>query len=398
MNPNWAMRLQFDASAGQTRLDTLTLDCRVRVGHTLVVSRGLPNEEFIQVMGFGSILTVDVLGNSHSAGDSVELADAIPPPSPAPPPPPSPSPPPPSLPGAVPPPSPPAAPPRPPLWPDFNFTFWTGIDIFTGPSPPSPPGSPPGSPPPPPVPSPPPPAPFPPLQGVQEITSAVTGEPPAGHFGDLEVIVMTASVVAVILCCGGVCFFIFMKRKAKHLRDLSQTQRLKVRKARIARRSLLGQGIDSQDLPEAPIDLDEVSRTAFDSKGELTDDMEQFLQMRMLGKKGGEYSGRGPNGEESSDDDELSTDGPSAPVPSSTEILKQARAKANQQAAQEARATFSDTSVPPSAPGASSHPLISKPAHPKPAAPGTEGSTSAPTPLNTGWSAPPNRDQSVHYL
>ena len=68
------------------------------------------------------------------------------------------------------------------------------------------------------------------------------------------------------------------------------------------------------------------------------------------------------------------------------------------QAAQEARATFSDTSVPPSAPGASSHPLISKPAHPKPAAPGTEGSTSAPTPLNTGWSAPPNRDQSVHYL
>ena len=103
---------------------------------------------------------------------------------------------------------------------------------------------------------------------------------------------MTASVVAVILCCGGVCFFIFMKRKAKHLRDLSQTQRLKVRKARIARRSLLGQGIDSQDLPEAPIDLDEVSRTAFDSKGELTDDMEQFLQMRMLGRKGGDYSAR----------------------------------------------------------------------------------------------------------
>ena len=43
------MELQSGAAAGQARLDTLSLDCRVRVGHTLVVSYGLPNEELITV-------------------------------------------------------------------------------------------------------------------------------------------------------------------------------------------------------------------------------------------------------------------------------------------------------------------------------------------------------------
>ena len=67
------MELQSGAAAGQARLDTLSIDCRVRVGHTLVVSYGLPNEELITVAGFGSILTVDVLRNAHAAGEIVEL-------------------------------------------------------------------------------------------------------------------------------------------------------------------------------------------------------------------------------------------------------------------------------------------------------------------------------------
>ena len=67
------MELRTDAAAGQTRLDVLTTDCRVKVGHTLVVSRGLPNQELITVSGFGSILSLEALQFFHAAGETVAL-------------------------------------------------------------------------------------------------------------------------------------------------------------------------------------------------------------------------------------------------------------------------------------------------------------------------------------
>ena len=78
------MELRSDAAAGQTRLDVLTTDCRVKVGHTLVVSRGLPNQELITVSGFGSILTLEALQFFHAAGETVELPQLLPPSSPPP--------------------------------------------------------------------------------------------------------------------------------------------------------------------------------------------------------------------------------------------------------------------------------------------------------------------------
>ena len=84
------MELRSDAAADQTRLDVLTTDCRVKVGHTLVVSRGLPNQELITVSGFGSILSREALQFFHAAGETVELPELLPPPSPPSAPPPSP--------------------------------------------------------------------------------------------------------------------------------------------------------------------------------------------------------------------------------------------------------------------------------------------------------------------
>ena len=78
------MELRTDAAAGQTRLDVLTTDCRVKVGHTLVVSRGLPNQEPINVSGFGSILSLEALQFFHAAGETVELPELLPPSSPPP--------------------------------------------------------------------------------------------------------------------------------------------------------------------------------------------------------------------------------------------------------------------------------------------------------------------------
>ena len=282
------MELQFYAAAGQTRLETLTIDCRVQVGDVLVVSRNLPNEEAITVSGFGSILSAGALQHFHAAGEIVELAAAIPPPSPSMPPPPSPSPPPPALPGRASPPSPPAAPPHPPLWPGFNFSLmWSGDGPLLNytPSPPAPPLSPPTVPPPlpppPPDPSPPPPSPFPPLADSQSfVVSAQSTERVGPALGDLEVLGITMSLVALILCVCGICFFFWGRRRAKHLRELTLSQREKVKQRRIARSSLLGATKDSKDLPEAPIDLSQVSG-AFDSDGNLNDDMEDFLRKRM---------------------------------------------------------------------------------------------------------------------
>ena len=89
------MMLRNYAAAGQTRLDVLTIDCRVRVGDVLVVGTppGLLNQESIEVSGFGSILSLDVLQNFHPAGDICSLAKLLPPPSPPPPTPPTPPPP-----------------------------------------------------------------------------------------------------------------------------------------------------------------------------------------------------------------------------------------------------------------------------------------------------------------
>ena len=84
------MELRTYAAAGQTRLDVLTTDCRVKVGHILVVSRGLPNQEIIKVSGFGSIIADEVLQFFHAAGETVELPELLPPPSPPSAPPPSP--------------------------------------------------------------------------------------------------------------------------------------------------------------------------------------------------------------------------------------------------------------------------------------------------------------------
>ena len=73
------MELRTYAAAGQTRLDVLTTDCRVKVGHILVVSRGLPNQELITVSGFGSILSREALQFFHAAGETVELPELLPP-------------------------------------------------------------------------------------------------------------------------------------------------------------------------------------------------------------------------------------------------------------------------------------------------------------------------------
>ena len=65
---NWTMLLATPSEAGGRRLDVVSVDGRVRVGHMLLVSPGTPNEEVVTVDGFGSILTAAPLRFTHAAG------------------------------------------------------------------------------------------------------------------------------------------------------------------------------------------------------------------------------------------------------------------------------------------------------------------------------------------
>ena len=200
------MELRNYAAAGQTRLDVLTIDCRVRVGDMLVVSPGLLNQESVVVSGFGSILSLEVLQNFHPEGDIVSLAELLPPPLPPPPPPPSPSPPPPQPPSL--PPFPPGKAPKPPPSPKL----------------PLPPLAPPSAPPPPPTPSPPPPNPFSPF--ATEFDSALETEShqvsaleslDAGAASETELTLISAGFVLAILCLGGSCIYFTWHRKHEEL-------------------------------------------------------------------------------------------------------------------------------------------------------------------------------------
>ena len=235
------MELRSYAAAGQTRLDVLTTDCRAKVGQTLVVSPGLPNQEIIKVSGFGSILSREVLQFFHAAGETVELPELLPPPSPPPPPPPSPSPPPPEPP-ALPPFAPDSAPTPPP-----------------SPKPPQPPFSPPVAPPPPPAPSPPPPDPLSPFADLAEPVVSLESNQEQGlefsSLSDLHLGLLAGGISLLIFCCGLCCLFCCWRKKAKELQRLSTSERLRVREKRKSRRKLGNWSMTSEatdHLPQAP--------------------------------------------------------------------------------------------------------------------------------------------------
>lgn len=68
----WTMVLASPAAAGSSRLEVVSIDRRVQVGHMLLVSPGTPDEEVVAVGGFGpSILTAAPLRHAHAAGTVV---------------------------------------------------------------------------------------------------------------------------------------------------------------------------------------------------------------------------------------------------------------------------------------------------------------------------------------